>query len=250
MSEGLDREMKILTMDTSNQTLSIALLDNQEVLASYTSKTNKNHSVTLMPAIEFLMEQNNVKPADLERIIVAKGPGSYTGLRIGVTTAKTLAWTLGIELFAVSSLANLASTVMKENTIIVPIFDARRGNVYTGIYQWQSGQLQAVQEDRHIEFVSLLQELLAEYSATSEMIFVGEISLEFEEQMKELFSNRPYQIKNNQLIDSANLGAIAYEDSQVINLEDFIPTYLKLVEAEENWLATNPELRDSYVEKF
>ena len=93
--------MKLLAMDTSNQTLAVAVLENEKLLAHFQLNRKMNHSLTLMPAIESVMQASGLEPADLDRIVVAKGPGSYTGIRIAVTTAKTLAETLKIELTTV-----------------------------------------------------------------------------------------------------------------------------------------------------
>lgn len=98
----------ILGMDTSSDTMTIALFNEGVVIGEYTTNLRKNHSVRLLPAIAVLMEECGVKPTDLEKIAVAKGPGSYTGLRIGVTVAKTMAWDAGIPIVGISSLALLA----------------------------------------------------------------------------------------------------------------------------------------------
>ena len=90
--------MKILAFDTSSKALSLAILEDKQLLAETTINIKKNHSITLMPAIDFLMGSLDLTPKDLDRIVVAEGPGSYTGLRIAVATAKTLAHTLNIEL--------------------------------------------------------------------------------------------------------------------------------------------------------
>ncbi|WP_285603668.1 tRNA (adenosine(37)-N6)-threonylcarbamoyltransferase complex dimerization subunit type 1 TsaB, partial [Enterococcus faecalis] len=97
--------MRILAIDTSNQTLSIAVCENQKILGSYTATVKRNHSLTLMPAIDYLMSQLNLAPTAIDRFVVAEGPGSYTGLRLGVTTAKTLAYTLKKELVGHSHLS-------------------------------------------------------------------------------------------------------------------------------------------------
>ena len=97
-------------------------------------------------------------PQQLERIAVAQGPGSYTGLRIGVTTAKTLADTLHIPLVGVSSLKNIAANCVGVLKVIVPLFDARRNNVYAGGYRWQEG-LQSVIPDQHVALPTLLHAL-------------------------------------------------------------------------------------------
>ena len=112
--------MKLLAMDTSNQTLAVAVLEDDRVLAQFQLNRKMNHSLTLMPAIETVMQTSGLKPADLDRIVVAVGPGSYTGIRIAVTTAKTLAETLKIELTTVSSLAVIAANA-QTNKWIVPI---------------------------------------------------------------------------------------------------------------------------------
>ncbi len=96
--------MKILAFDTSNKTLSLAILENERLLADMTLNIKKNHSISLMPAIDFLIASVDLKPKDLDRIVVAQGPGSYTGLRVAVATAKMLAYSLGIDLVGVSSL--------------------------------------------------------------------------------------------------------------------------------------------------
>src|SRR3954462_12704342 len=141
--------MTILAIDTSNYVLGVALLEDNQVLGEYITNLKKNHSVRIMPAIQTLMKDCEKVPADLTKIVVAKGPGSYTGVRIGVTIAKTLAWTLNIPLVGISSLEILASGVSRYfEGYVSPLFDARRGQVYTGLYQYQTNQLFAVKEDR------------------------------------------------------------------------------------------------------
>src|SRR3954453_836520 len=141
--------MNVLAIDTSNYSLGIALVNQEQVIGEYITNMKKNHSIRVMPAIEKLMQDCEMKPTDLEKIVVAKGPGSYTGVRIGVTIAKTLAWTLKIPLSGVSSLGVLASgTGRYFDGYISPIFDARRGQVYTGLYQFENGKLISVEQDQ------------------------------------------------------------------------------------------------------
>ena len=133
--------MKVLAIDTSNFTLGIALIDGNQVMGEYITNLKKNHSVRVMPAIETLLKDCDTLPKELDKIVVAKGPGSYTGVRIGVTIAKTLAWTLKIPLSGVSSLEALAANGRYFNGSISPLFDARRGQVYTGLYEYNNEQL-------------------------------------------------------------------------------------------------------------
>lgn len=238
--------MKVLAIDTSNQGLAVAICENNQVIGHYLGTANRNHSLVLMPAVDFLMKENNVQPADLERIVVAEGPGSYTGLRIGVTTAKTLAWTLGIDLVGVSSLAALAANSVDYTGYIVPVFNARRENVYTGVYQWQEGQLVSIIDDQHISLEAWLGDLR---QLTGEVRFVGEDVAIFKETILAAF---PGSISQEPLINQVSAVSLARLGTSMapVAAEPFVPKYLKLVEAEENWLANHDEQRESYVEKI
>ena len=143
--------MNVLAIDTSNYSLGIALINEDQVIGEYMTNMKKNHSIRVMPAIEKLMGDCEMVPGDIEKIVVAKGPGSYTGVRIGVTIAKTLSWTLNIPLVGVSSLEVLAAGVGRYfNGYVSPLFDARRGQIYTGLYQYQNGLLKSVIKDQII----------------------------------------------------------------------------------------------------
>src|SRR5438309_6062986 len=142
--------MNVLAIDTSNYSLGIALVNQEQVIGEYITNMKKNHSIRVMPAIEKLMQDCEMKPTDLEKIVVAKGPGSYTGVRIGVTIAKTLAWTLNIPLVGISSLEALAANGRYFNGLLSPLFDARRGQIYTGLYHFKENNLQTVLEDTNV----------------------------------------------------------------------------------------------------
>ena len=228
--------MKILAMDTSNKTLSLAILENKETLGQVTLNIKKNHSITLMPAIDFLINSLDMKPADLDRIAVAQGPGSYTGLRIAVATAKTLAHTLKIELVGVSSL--LALVPEQVEGLAIPIMDARRNNVYAGFYQ--SGQ--AVRPEAHLPLVEVLEIAGA---ANQPVTFVGETAT-FAEQIKAAIPQTAIQLT---LPDAAAVGRLGL-DLTARSIHDFVPNYLKRVEAEENWLKTHQESSDSYIQRL
>ena len=95
---------KVLAIDTSSFVLGVAVTDGEQVAGELITNNKKNHALRLMPAVSKLMEELKIEAKQLDKIVVANGPGSYTGVRIGVTTAKTLAWSLGIPLVMVSSL--------------------------------------------------------------------------------------------------------------------------------------------------
>ncbi|HIZ53986.1 tRNA (adenosine(37)-N6)-threonylcarbamoyltransferase complex dimerization subunit type 1 TsaB [Enterococcus eurekensis] len=239
--------MKILAVDTSNQTLAVGIMDGQQVLGQIQTTINKNHSVTLMPAIELMTKKVGLKPKDFERIVVAQGPGSYTGLRIGVTAAKTLADTLKTELVGVSSLKVIAANCIGQKGWIVPLFNARRKNVYAGAYEWQSGELVNVLPDQHLALSDLIEKL-----ADQDVYFVGEDVQVFHEDLVSAFSEVAInQIPEWNYANGVTLASLGAKEQPVANIHGFLPEYLKLVEAEENWLATQPQqVRvESYVEK-
>ena len=228
--------MKIAAFDTSSKALTLAILEDETLLAQMTLNIKKNHSITLMPAIDFLMNSLDLKPTDLNRIAVAQGPGSYTGLRIAVATAKTLAHTLKIELVGVSSL--LALVPEQVEGLVIPIMDARRNNVYAGFYQ--SGQ--AVRPEAHLPLVEVLGMAGA---ANQPVTFVGE-TVAFAEQIKAALPQAAIQPT---LPDAAAVGRLGL-DLPAQSIHDFVPNYLKRVEAEENWLKNHKESSDSYIQRL
>lgn len=219
--------MKVLAFDTSSKALSVAILDGENLLADVTVNIKKNHSINLMPAIDFLMKAVDLKLTDLDRISVAQGPGSYTGLRVAVATAKTLAYTLNIELVGVSSLYALAA-VADFDGLVVPVIDARRNNVYAGFYK--DGQ--SLKDDQRMNFVDVLEAVKDEES----VMFVGEVA-NFSDQIAESLP----QAKVLSVLPSAYAIGKRGQELQPVDVDSFVPSYLKRVEAEENWLKTHIE---------
>lgn len=224
--------MKILAFDSSNQALSVALVEDGCLQVETLLTVKKNHSISLMPVIDFLVEQVGWTPNSLDRIVVAQGPGSYTGLRVAVATAKTLAYALGIDLVGVSSLQSLVPTNL--SGLVVPLIDARRNHVYAGIYQ--NGR--AVEEDRYWSF----EELLASVSGQEKITFVGEVE-HFIKQIEQALPTAQYQAS----LPSAYQLALIGQDMPSVDVMSFEPHYLKRVEAEEKWLKDNEVDSESYI---
>ncbi|WP_423306323.1 tRNA (adenosine(37)-N6)-threonylcarbamoyltransferase complex dimerization subunit type 1 TsaB [Melissococcus plutonius] len=240
--------MRLLAMDTSNQALSVAVCEEDQILGEYTTTINKNHSITLMPTIDRLMHDLHLKPTAIDRFVVARGPGSYTGLRIGITTAKTLAYTLKKELTAVSSLETLAANCVGIDGIIIPLFDARRENIYTGAYTYdEKGKLQTIYSDRHIALTDWLM-MLQEFS---KLYFVGVDVKKFEVTIKKQLPQATInKIAQWQIPCGAVLAQLGKDQTPLENIHTFSPSYLKRVEAEENWLKTHTAGECNYVEKI
>lgn len=225
--------MRVLAIDTSNFVLGIAIVEEEKVIGEVVTNLQKNHSVRVMPAIEQLMKECGVKPKELDRIVVAMGPGSYTGVRIGVTIAKSLAWSLEIPLVGVSSLEVVAANGRHFNGYISPIFDARRGQVYTGLYEFVGQTLTCVEEDKII----LLSDWLGELEKRAKpALFIGNDLVIHKEQietdLKQFAYVAPYTDWNPRPSELAIIGM----EKAPVDVHTFVPNYIRLAEAEANWL--------------
>jgi len=240
--------MKILAIDTSNRPLSVAVLDDTTVLAAITVTVHQKHAEYLLPEIERLLAMADLKPTDLDRVVVAAGPGSYTGIRIAVTTAKTLAATLNIDLVAVSSLATLAANVPVEGALVAPLFDARNQNVFAGLYRIRKGRPVAVIADAHTN----VSDFLAEVKEYAEPIwFLGDADHFTELISTTVSAATPAVSPWLNLPQVATIGLLGRDLPPVTDVDRFVPNYLRLTQAEAEWRAKNPEKEpESYVEKI
>lgn len=241
--------MKILAMDSSNQPLTVGVIEGNKILTEQIINIKRNHSIQLMPAVEQVLKQANLKIEDIDRIAVANGPGSYTGLRIAVTVAKSLAWAQNIKVVGVSSLKVVAANSQTKNKeYIVPVFDARRKNIYTGLYQRnEEGQVVEIEADTHIA-----SEQYADYLASREGNFelIGADAAKFYDTFKEKLGDRVTLAHPTLNLPRASHLAFLAKETEETPVHELVPSYLKLAEAEENWLKANPDHKgDDWVEK-
>jgi tRNA threonylcarbamoyladenosine biosynthesis protein TsaB len=231
--------MTILAIDTSNYALGVALLEENQVLGEYITNLKKNHSVRIMPAIQTLMKDCERVPADLTKIVVAKGPGSYTGVRIGVTIAKTLAWTLNIPLVGISSLEILASTGRYFEGYVSPLFDARRGQVYTALFQFKNGIQTTVELDQLVmlsDWATKLTEM------TKPILFVGNDLQIHRTKIEELVGSKALFASITEQNPRPSELALLGKDKQGEDVHSFVPNYIRLAEAEAKWLEAKGEI--------
>ncbi len=226
----------ILGIDTSNSPLSVALVKDGAVLIEETQNLKINHSLTAMPAVERLLEKAKATPADLTKIVAAEGPGSYTGVRIGLTIAKTLAWSLNIPFYTVSSLKVLAANGLGFNGVICPVMDARRGTAFTALYEGST--LEEILPDQHSDFKVFLEQVRLREQP---VWFAGadiEVHRELiEEVMGEFAQFAPVQ---NRLPRASNLIALA-EQEQEQDVHHSVPEYRRITEAEANLIKADKE---------
>jgi len=201
-----------LYIDTSSSFFYLGLVRDNEIL-NFTKKTySKDMSTYALTEIVKMLNNNNIKPNDIDEIIVVNGPGSFTGIRIGITIAKTYAWSLNKKIKTITSLEAMAIS-NKDNLLKVPIIDARRGYVYGSIFEQNNN---VILEEQHIKLEELqekLNELNKEYTyITNDNINVNK---------KEYIPN---------IIEIINY----MKDKETINPHSVNPIYLKKTEAEEN----------------
>ena len=204
--------MRVLYIDTSSDYLYSGIVVDDKLVSSIKKKYEKDLSKEALPKIIELFDEANITPKDLDKIIVVNGPGSFTGIRIGITIAKTIAWALNINITPISGLTAMAISY-NTNTYKMPLIDARRGYVYGAIYDKDNNK---VIEDSHI----YLQDLLDKSKDLDEVTVITNNDLDINIK-KESYDPDILKIVKH------------FEDSNGINPHLVNPIYLKKTEAEE-----------------
>lgn len=229
--------MKILAIDSSSLVASAAVVEDDRVLAEFNVNNKKNHSATLLPMIDTLMRFLDMKPDECDAIAVSKGPGSFTGLRIGSATAKGIALAADKPIVEVSSLEAMAFQLYGAKGLICPIMDARRNQVYTGVYKFDGEALKTVLED----CAESIDELVAYLNKTGEaVIFLGDGGPVFEKTIRETL-HIPFEFalafQNRQRAAALGILAVRYaKEGKMIKGEKHAPDYLRLSQAERERL--------------
>lgn len=229
----------ILGIDTSTLVSSVALVDKNKVLAELNIQSKLTHSEMLMPHIDQLLKLAQVDKKAVTGIAVSIGPGSFTGLRIGLATAKTIAYALDIPIIGVPTMEALAYNCPIPEVYIMPLLDAQKGNCYTAKYCWEEGKLIIKEQTKVDSFDNLLS-----YATNQDkkVIILGEIAIKHADKIKELHENiilaQPQIIfaKASSVaflgIDMQNRGI----NHDVMTLE---PYYIRKSEAEVLWEQRN-----------
>lgn len=231
--------MKILAIDTSTNVLGVGIVNHEKVIGEYITNIKRNHSTRVLPVIDFLLKDCGIDKSEIGKIVVANGPGSYTGLRIGVTIGKTLAWTLKVPIVGVSSLKLMAASGRYFPGLISPIMDARRGNVFTGLYKYEDQKLMLVEEDKH-RSAEEWGYRLKKYNQP--VLFVGDDSNIHKETFTNiLLNNAQFAPISLNTAKPGELGLLGKDlDGEEAHL--FKPNYLRLTEAEAKWRDENREV--------
>lgn len=235
--------MLILSIDTSTLVSSVAVAGEDKLLAELTTQTRLTHSETLLPHIAEVLKLAGVAKDQLDAVAVSIGPGSFTGLRIGLATAKAMCYALNIPLLAVPTLEVLAARFPVSETKICALLDAQKGNAYRAVYEWQNGLLHCRKELA----VLAVDDILAECAAANEpIILTGDIVQKKAAawQLPPLVTIAPPALIMPRAAEVAFLGLQRLQAGQTDNLMDLEPLYIRRSEAEVLWEARQKKVAE------
>ncbi|TJX14904.1 tRNA (adenosine(37)-N6)-threonylcarbamoyltransferase complex dimerization subunit type 1 TsaB [Tissierella creatinini] len=177
--------MKVLGLDTSTLMTTCAVIDDDKLIGEYSLSQDMSHSEKLVPMVEEMLKNVDLKIKDMDLFAVSLGPGSFTGLRIGLASVKAFAHITDKPLVGVSTLEALAFN-LPYNRIVVPMIDARRQRVYTGIYAWEGEELKTLLDPCILE----IQELLEKLKSYDDLVVNGDGAIAFKEEIKKNLGNK------------------------------------------------------------
>ena len=225
--------MKILGLDSSGIVASVAVVEEDTLIAEYTVNYKKTHSQTLLPMLDTIAKMTELDLNSIDAIAVAAGPGSFTGLRIGSATAKGLGLALKKPLIAIPTVEGLAYNLYDASGLICPIMDARRKQVYTGIYRFTDHQLEVVEDQMAVPIENMIEKLNQRGEAVT---FLGDGVPVFRELIAEKmtvpYSFAPAHVNKQRAAAIAALGEIYYRQGKTETAMEHVPDYLRVSQAE------------------
>lgn len=229
--------MKILALETSAKSVSAAVVENGAVLASAYQNTGLTHSRTLMPLVDGMLKAAELPLENVDLIAVAQGPGSFTGLRIGVAAAKGLAWAKDLPCCGVSTLVAMAQNLRHLDGEIICAMDARRNQVYNAVFEVTDGRLTRLSEDRAIGLAQLAEEVK---NRSNMKIIVGDgAHLCYNYFLEAGIPCRmaPAQLRMQNAVGVALAAEELAAEGKTVSAHQLVPVYLRLSQAERERLA-------------
>lgn len=227
--------MRILALDSSGLTASVAVVEDEQILFEYTMNYKKTHSQTLLPMLDEAVRMTGLSLGSVDAIAVAGGPGSFTGLRIGSATAKGLGLALDKPLIHVPTVDAMAYRMFGCSGLICPIMDARRNQVYTGIYQMDGDKLQVLEAQMAVEIDELAKKLC---TYGKPVIFLGDgVPVHKDRLEKELMTDHdiafaPAHMNQQRAAAVGMLGIQYYKEGKTETAMEHKPDYLRVSQAE------------------
>jgi tRNA threonylcarbamoyladenosine biosynthesis protein TsaB len=228
--------MLVLALDTATKVCSVALARDGELLAEYNVTMGFTHSESLLPQIDQIFARTGIKKSEVNQVAVSIGPGSFTGLRIGLATAEAIAYALHCSICGVNTIMSMTYNLPLENIYLMPVLDAQKGNYYRGIYVWEQGKLVEKQAISIVSGQALLQEAAA---LSGKVMLLGECT-----KIASLGLPANTELAAAQLrMPHAGAVALAAQNKMCIfgdAIFAMAPYYLIQSEAEELWKKKHP----------
>ena len=221
--------MLLLAFETSAKAASVALFDGKNLLAEQYQNTGLTHSQTLMVMAQDMLDQCGKKPSDVEAVAVANGPGSFTGVRIGVAAAKGFAWGREIPIYGVSTLEAMARGLGIFDGYVCPVMDARRSQVYNALFYVNQGVITRQTEDRAISLEDLKNELK---NVEKPIFLVGDGSILCYNTLQQDVPNLVLPPESRVHQRAVGVGLAALEQETPDSAAGLSPNYLRLSQAE------------------
>ena len=222
--------MLILSVDSSASPASVCLLDDGKVLAEYYLNTGFTHSQTLMAMVESVLKISAKSAEEIDAFAVNNGPGSFTGVRIGVSAVKGIAYPADKPCIAVSTLECMAYNDLSLDGIVCACMDARRNQVYNALFRVQNGLVERLCDDRAIAVDELLEELKTYQEKV--ILFGDGAELVFSSSYAENISLAPVNIRYQNASSTAMIAAEKLNRGETVSCAALMPTYLRLSQAE------------------
>jgi len=221
--------MRILGVDTSSKVATAAICEDDKLVCEFILNNKMTHSQTIMPIIDECLKNSELSAEDIDVFAVSEGPGSFTGLRIGVTTIKGLAHAVNKPVVGVNTIEAMAYNLPFCPYVISPIMDARREQVYNAIYKFDGEVLCEIKDPRAIS----IQELLDELDKMGEnAVFLGDGVPVFKEKIKEVLGEKALFAPYNANMQRASSVCLAARNKEAIHYSKLSPIYLRKSQAE------------------
>jgi tRNA threonylcarbamoyladenosine biosynthesis protein TsaB len=232
--------LPILALDTATAVSSVAVAEEKKILAEITQEAKLTHSETLLPHIAQALEMANINRNDLEGVAVSIGPGSFTGLRIGLATAKSISYALHIPIIGVPTLAGLAYHFPVPGVLTAAFIDAQKGNAYFALYEWQDDGLR---EKEAVRVLPLPEAVAYCGSLKRPVMLTGDIIKKRLAKLGSLPDNVCVAQPHDLMPRAANialLGLRMLAQGETGNVMDMEPVYIRRSEAEVLWEKNHP----------
>lgn len=224
--------MKILAIETSSKVCAVALLEDNKLIKEKILEDENTHSVKLMPLVDELLKENNIGIKDIDLFTCDKGPGSFTGIRIGIATIKAFIDVTNKKGVGISSLEVLAYNVEQDGGIICAMLDAKNENTYCGFFERKEGNIKQIKE---YEFSNINDILNYTNGLSEKIIFVGDASKVYKDKIKSKLNEKAVFIEDEEKnkLNARNIGLIAYYKKEIASgTNELVPMYLRQSSAE------------------